>query len=102
MQRLVEQPADEGVVYKGRARIGRVHYHLDVYQHFSESEGDSVSGILEVEGRIAAVDAVDVAALPPHASEYTLHLADGRLLDFTIASSSGRIRSTGRGLYDKV
>jgi hypothetical protein len=102
MQRLVEQPTDEGIVYKGAARIGRVHYHLDVYQHFSEAEGDSVSAVLEVEGRIAAVDPVDVEALPPHVSEYTLHLADGRLLDFTIASSNGRIRSTGRGLYEKA
>jgi hypothetical protein len=99
MQRLVEQPSDEGIVYKGAARIGRVHYHLDVYQHFSEAEGDSVSALLEVEGRIDAAGEVDVASLPPHIAEYTLHLADGRLLDFTIASPSGRIRSTGRGLY---
>jgi hypothetical protein len=98
MQRLVEQPADEGIMFKGESRIGRVYYHLDVYQQFSEGGQDPSSGHLEVEGRIAPVDAVDVAALPAHASEYTLHLADGRMLDFTIASA-GRIRSTGRGLY---
>jgi len=101
MQRLVEQPADEGVVYKGSSRIGRVSYHLDVYQQFSETEGDAVGAHLEVEGRIAPVDAVDVAALQG-APEYTLHLADGRFLDFTIATTAGRIRSTGRGLYAKT
>jgi hypothetical protein len=99
MQRLVEQPTDEGVIYKGTARIGRVHYHLAVYQHFAEPEGNAVGAHVEVEGHIAPIDPVDVAALPPHASEYTLHLADGRLLDFTIATSAGKIRSTGRGLY---
>ena len=103
MQRLVEQPADEGEVYKGSSRIGRVSYHLDVYQHFSEAEGEggAVGAHTEVEGRIAPVDPVDVSALPAHTAEYTLHLADGRLLDFTIANTGGRIRSTGRGLYAK-
>ena len=100
MQRLVEQPADEGVVFKGETRVGRVHYHLSVYQHFAEGAVAAGPGVLEVEGRIAAVDPVDVSAFPPHEAEYTLHLADGRLLDFTIADTDGRIRSTGRGLYE--
>ena len=34
MQRLVEQPTDEGEVFDGGDRLGRVHYHLSVYQHF--------------------------------------------------------------------
>jgi hypothetical protein len=102
MQRLVEQPADDGIVFRGSERVGRVHYHLAVYQHFSEGEGDrsSGSGVLEVEGRIVPVDPVDVSKLPVHETEYTLHLADGRQLDFTIASAEGKIRSTGRGLYE--
>ncbi len=36
MQRLVEQPVDEGDVIEGATHLGRVHYHLSVYQHFSE------------------------------------------------------------------
>jgi len=99
MQRLVEQPVDEGVVFKGAERVGRVHYHLSVYQQFSEGEGPMGAGVLEVEGRIAPLDPVDVSGLPLHESEYTLHLSDGRRLDFTIAGGDGRIRSTGRGLY---
>src|SRR5207247_728729 len=100
MQRLVEQPADEGVVFKGTARIGRVHYHLSVYEHFSEGDATVATGVLEVEGRIAPIDPLDVTTLPVHESEFTLHLAVGRLLDFTIADADGRIRSTGRGLYE--
>jgi hypothetical protein len=99
MQRLVEQPVDEGVVFKGTERLGRVHYYLSVYQQFSEGEGPMGAGVLEVEGRIAPVDPVDVSRLPFHGAEYTLHLADGRRLDFTIAGGDGKIRSTGRGLY---
>ena len=55
MQRLVEQPVDDGDVMDGVAHVGRVHYHLAVYQHFSSAEGESVPAHVEVEGRIAAL-----------------------------------------------
>ena len=99
MQRLVEQPADDGDVFDGFARLGRVHYHLAVYQHFSEVEGESVPADVEVEGRITALDDLDVIQLHGRAPELTLHLSDGRRLDFLIANEGGTIRSTGRGLY---
>ena len=101
MQRLVEQPADQGDVFGRTARIGRVHYHLSVYQHFSEAEDELVPAHFEVEGRITPVEPVDLTALHQQAVELTLHLADGRLLDFSIANEQGTIRSTGRGLYHK-
>jgi hypothetical protein len=100
MQRLVEQPADEGDMFGGAARLGRVYYHLSVYQHFSGSEGELVPAHFDVEGRITPVDQIDLAALHQQARELTLHLADGRRLDFSIANATGTIRSTGRGLYD--
>jgi hypothetical protein len=99
MQRLVEQPADEGEVFDGAARLGRVYYHLSVYQHFSGTEGEMVPEHFDVEGRIAPVDPIDLAALHQQAVELTLHLADGRRLDFSIANDHGTIRSTGRALY---
>ena len=99
MQRLVEQPVDDGDVFDGFGRLGRVRYHLAVYQHFSEAEDESVPANLEVEGRITALDDLDVTQLHHRASEFTLHLADGRLLDFVMGTAEGTIRSTGRGLY---
>jgi hypothetical protein len=99
MQRLVEQPTDEGEVFGGVARIARVHYHLSVYQHFSEAEGELVPAHFEVEGRITPLGTMDMTTLHQQAAELTLHLADGRLLDFSIANEKGTIRSTGRGLY---
>jgi hypothetical protein len=99
MQRLVEQPADEGEVFEGPMHIGRVHYHLAVYQHFSEAEEEIVAPNLEVEGRIMAVDHLDVMDLHRRRTELTLRLADGRLLDFLIANDEGAIKSTGRGFH---
>jgi len=98
VQRLIEQPADDGDVVEGRARLGRVHYHLSVYQHFSEADDEPVPASLEVEGHITPLDRLDLAELHQRRTELTLRLADGRALDFLMANSEGAIRSTGRGL----
>ena len=99
MQRLVEQPAEVGDVLDGVMRLGRVHYHLAVYQHFSETEDDTNASHVEVEGRFTAAEELDVIGLHRRRTELTLRLADGRLLDFVFANEEGTIRSTGRGLY---
>ena len=99
MQRLIEQPRDDGDVLEGRARLGRVHYHLSVYQHFSQAEDEPMPASLGVEGRITPLDLLDLAELHQRRAELTLRLADGRVLDFSMADAEGTIRSTGRGLY---
>jgi len=99
VQRLVEQPNDNGEIFEGSECLGRVHYHLSVYQHFSDAEGESVPAHLEVEGRLAPGGEVDLIALHQRGSEVTLHLADGRTLDCSLMDPDGQIRSTGRGLY---
>ena len=99
MQRLVEQPSDNGEMFEGPACLGRVHYHLSVYQHFPEADDESVPANLEVEGRIAPLENVDLIALHRRRSELTLRLADGRALDFSMTDEEGRIHSTGRGLH---
>ena len=99
MQRLIEQPADEGDVLEGPTRLGRVRYHLSVYQHFSEADDSPTGASFEVEGHITPVDHLDLTELHRPRSELTLHLADGRVLDFLIANADGMIRSTGRGLH---
>jgi hypothetical protein len=99
MQRLIEQLADDGDVSQGLVHIGRVHYHLAVYQHFSDAEKETVPPNLEVEGRVVAIDDLDVMGLHRQGTELTLRLADARLLDFLVVNEEGTIRSTGRGLY---
>lgn len=98
MQRLIEQPTGNGDVLEGARPLGRVHYHLSVYQHFSEDEHETVPASLEVEGRIIPTDPLDLLKLHQQGAELTLRLADGRVLSFSITDGEGRIRSTGRGL----
>jgi hypothetical protein len=99
MQRLIEQPADAGEVFQRTLRLGRAHYHLSVYQHFSDVADESVPANLEVEGRIVPIDDIDLASFHQEGAELTLRLADGRSVDFSIMGDEGRSRSTGRGLY---
>lgn len=101
MQRLIEQPADEGQVFEAGVPLVRVHYHLSVYQHFSDVEGESVPAAIEVEGIIGPLHAISLAGLRERQPELTLLLADGRLLDFSIVDAAGTIRSTGRGLFQE-
>ena len=42
MQRLIEQPSDEGDIFEGSRPLGRVHYRLSVYQQFSEADAEPV------------------------------------------------------------
>jgi hypothetical protein len=98
MQRLVEQPVGEGELLAAGGRLGYVHYHLAVYQHFSE-DGQSVPGHLDVEGRITGDDELDIPALHRLGLELTLRLADGRALDFHVSHEDGTIHSTARGLH---
>ena len=99
MQRLVEQPTDSGELFHGTERLGRTHYHLSVYQHFSDAADELVPANLEVEGRIVPVDDLDLLWFHQQGTELTLHLADGRALDLSLLDGDGRVRSTGRGLY---
>lgn len=98
MQRLVEQPSGDGEIFAGSLSLGSAHYHLSVYQHFSASEDESVPANVEVEGHLRP-HGVDVAELHRRGSELTLRLSDGRALDFSFIDSAGRLRSTGRQLY---
>jgi hypothetical protein len=99
MQRLIEQPTGDGEVLEGSRRLGRVHYHLSIYQQFSEVESEPVPASLEVEGRLTTLDLFDLKELLQRRAELTLRLSDGRALEFVIADATGAIRSTGRSLY---
>jgi hypothetical protein len=99
VQRLIDQPRGEGVIFEAGAPVARVHYHLSVYQHFSDVEGELVPAAIEVEGRVVFRDGVDLAELKQRDADLTLRLADGRFLDFSTLSADGAIRSTGRGLF---
>ena len=98
MQRLIEQPADDGDVLEAATYIGRVHYHLSVYQRFAD-DNEAVPADLVVEGRITPLDDLDLPDLHRRGAELTLRMADGRTLEFSVGNENGVIRSTGRGLH---
>jgi hypothetical protein len=98
MQRLVEQPSGDGEIFDGPMCLGSAHYHLSVYHHFSASEGETVPANVEVEGRLRP-HGVDIAQLQRRRSELTLRLSDGRALEFSFIDDDGRLRATGRQLY---
>jgi hypothetical protein len=99
MERLIEQPVGEGDIFEGETHLGRAHYHLSVYRHFSDVEDEMVPTHIEVEGRITLSDSTDLAAFHQRQVELSLRLADGRLLDFRVADDQGNIRSTALGLH---
>ena len=98
MQRLVEQPTGVGEIFDGSVCLGTAHYHLSVYQHFSDAENESVPANVEVEGRLRP-QGLDIADLHRRGLELTLRLSDGRALDFSFIDGDGGLRSTGRQLY---
>lgn len=100
MQRLIEQLVAEGAVFNGDTFLGRVQYHLAVYQHFSGREGEQVPSHVVVEGRVTALDDLEMARLHRIGQELTLRLADGRTLDFRVTHADGTIHSTARGLHE--
>jgi len=100
MQRLIEQLADEGEVFlRGQKPLGRVRYHLSVYQHFAEGSDESIPASLNVEGHVTPVDDLVLTDFHRQREELTLRLPDGRAVDFWITHADGTIRSTGRGLH---
>ena len=98
MQRLVEQPTGDGEIFQGSLSLGSAHYHLSVYQHFAAAGHDGVPANLEVEGHLRP-RGVNIAELHRRGSELTLRMSDGRALDFSFIDDHGRLRSTGRQLY---
>ena len=103
MLRLIEQLAGDGEMLDGgtsvASSLGRVHYHLSVYQHFSDVEGETIPASLTVEGRVTPVDEIDLQSLRRRRPEVTLRLTDGRLLRCAITSDDGLLRSTERGMF---
>jgi len=76
-----------------------VHYHLSVYQQFSEAEEVAVPGYVDVEGRITPLEHLNLTELHQQRAELMLRLTDGRVLDFSVVNGEGTIHSTGRGLH---
>src|SRR5687768_14343870 len=88
MRQLIEQPAGVGLVSRSDgAPVRPMRYSLSVYQDVYE---DGMRGVFNIEGRVG-VDAVEGISLAHEGAELTLALDDGRVLDFFLTNSDGRI-----------
>ena len=98
---LSEQLSGAGPVYrKGGDFVDQARYELRVYQNYSDASGmgdpATLPGLRDIEGRVTGLDNF---ALVPDRTRLTLHLQDGRRLDFQIIDLDGGIVADG-DLYE--
>jgi hypothetical protein len=91
MMRLIDQPTGTGDLYEGGRLRGRVHYHLNVYQHYDEGRDEAVVGVQHIEGRITPGGTIDLCDLRSRGEELLLKMSDGRALRFQHRDDDGNI-----------
>ena len=100
-RKLLDRLFGDGRVYrKDGVFVGLVHYELRVYQNYidARTKDDAATplGPKQVEGHMTGLDN---HALWAAGTLLTLHLQDGRRLDFRIKDVGGGIASKS-GLYE--
>lgn len=100
-RRIAEQSTGEGLVYrKDGSFVANVKYALQVIQEFIDTttkDGPgTLPGLKDVVGRVTGLDTF---ALLSEGAELTLHLEDGRRLDFLVKNLDGQIAAQG-SLYE--
>ena len=100
---LIEEPAGVGQVYrKDGDLVGQAEYDLQVFQEHRDAgdKGDptrTVPGLKRIDGRVTGLDNF---ALMDERAMLTLHLDDGRCLDFQVGDPRGRVIANS-GLYER-
>ncbi len=107
MLRELETVSGEGKVYCHGEYMYPVRYRITVLQrmHTIKTYGSAPSqipGLMDIKGRIAADKAALLHMVEQAEPPFTLHLQDGRRLDFLVVNSEGRIlNASDRGLYSE-
>ena len=100
---LIEEPSGVGEVHrKDGDLVGQAGYDLQVFQEHKDagSMGNStptVPGLNQIDGRVTGLDNF---ALMGERAMLTLHLDDGRCLDFQVGDPNGLVIANG-GLYER-
>lgn len=85
---VIEQCSGVGRIYDENGQhIGESRYDLQVLQEVHDSPTGDVPGLKRIEGTVEVIADIGRAL--------TIHLEDGRRLDFFIADVSGRIAHRG-------
>lgn len=105
MLRELETVSGEGKVYRQGEFVHPVRYRIRVLQRMHtiktfDRTPSQLAGLKDITGRIAADEAVLFDMVRQKEAPFTLHLEDGRCLDFLLASTDGTIvNANGKGLY---
>ncbi len=100
---LIEEPSGVGEVYrKDGDLVGQAGYHLQIFQEHKDAGtmGDTtrtVPGLRQIEGWVTGLDNF---ALMDERAMLTLHLDDGRSLDFQVGDLNGLVIANS-DLYER-
>lgn len=101
MQTPIEQLRGSGEVFRASTEVGYVEYDIRVYQKIQSTRAGAISGLTQIQGRVWSDDAfTDLYELFKTKEVLTLHLEDGRKLDFGLKDPKGTLFATGKGLYE--
>ena len=95
-QELIDKLPGTGPVYdESGERVGEARYMLWVYQEMKsagtlQDPDAELPGLKDIRGRVEGLDTFDLLG-----KTLTLHLEDGRHLDFLIENSGGDIAGSG-------
>jgi len=93
--RLVECPKGNGEIFRGDQRLTQGAYTLTVRQAYVRAGDELLPGHLEIDGMLAGRSTWEDLEGPDD-DPFTLHLADGRRLNFLFMNSTtGKIKGTG-------
>jgi len=99
---ILENVKGMGAVYHGEEFIRELGYDITVWQEWLHSSGAApIEGLQEITGLVFDINSPIGVADLVDGRVLTLHLEDGRRLDFFIRNSDGEIANSGPdGLYE--
>jgi len=84
-KKVSEIKGKEGTVYRADgASIPRVQYHFDVWAEYAQAGDQWVEGVPDFRGRVY-LDHDSMIACVMSGEKLTLHLEDGRWIDFSVS-----------------
>ncbi len=96
--RVIERLSGSGQVREGETPLCQAQYHLTVYQQMIDVGTGEIPSLKDIRGSISAApeDIGRMFGVP----KLSLHLQDGRWIDFFLKDTGGTITCTG-GLYTR-
>ena len=93
--RLLDQLKGVGKIFVGDQFLFQAGYSLTIRQEYASADRETLPGHLEIDGSLTGRKTLEDLE-PQNDETLTLHLADGRRLNFLLLNArTGRIKGTG-------